>query len=132
MHWTYSCPHCEAMLNPDNAIILVAELESGGILVGLHPQPGNYEVYLPPGVELAPGTRWSFSCPVCRQELTTDVSEDLCALDMHTDGDAHRIYFSRVAGERATFTVSAEGLLKDFGVHADRYLEHLIHLKYMR
>ena len=100
--------------------------------VGLHPQPGNYEVYLPPEVEIAAGTRWSFGCPVCRQELTTELSEDLCALDMHTGGDAHRMYFSRVAGERATFMVTAEGLLSDFGVHADQYLEHLVHLKYMR
>jgi len=28
--------------------------------------------------------------------------------------------------------VSAEGLLTDHGIHTDRYLEHLIHLKYLR
>jgi hypothetical protein len=28
--------------------------------------------------------------------------------------------------------VTAEGLLKDYGVHTDRYLEHLVHLKYMK
>ena len=132
MHWTYSCPHCQAMLNPDDTVILLAKLRDRDILVGLHPQPGNYEVYLPPNVEIAAGTRWSLSCPVCRQELTTELSEDLCALDMHTGGNAHRMYFSRVPGERATFMVTAEGLLSDFGVHADQYLEHLVHLKYMR
>jgi len=132
MNWNYSCPHCHAMLNPDESIIVLAEHEDTVALVGFHPQPGNYEVYLPPGVEITTGSRWTLSCPVCRKELTTEVSEDLCALDVHTGGDVHRIFFSRVAGEQATFMVTAEGLLKDYGVHTDQYLEHLVHLKYMR
>ena len=69
---------------------------------------------------------------MCRQALTTDISDDLCALDVHSGGDSHRIYFSRVAGEQATFMITAEGLLKDYGVHTDRYLERLVHQKYMR
>jgi hypothetical protein len=69
---------------------------------------------------------------VCRESLVTDVSTDLCALDVHTGSESHRVFFSRVAGERATFVVSAEGMLKDYGLHTDRYLEHLVHQKYMR
>ncbi len=34
--------------------------------------------------------------------------------------------------EEATFVVSAEGMLTDHGVHTDKYLEHLVHRKYMR
>jgi hypothetical protein len=52
--------------------------------------------------------------------------------DLHTRNDTHRIYFSRVVGEQATFMVTAEGMLKDYGIHTDQYLEHLVHLKYMR
>jgi hypothetical protein len=78
------------------------------------------------------GTRWAFSCPLCRQPRPTAISEDLCAIAMPIGGDPHRVYFSRIAGEEATFVVSAEGLLTDHGVHTDRYLEHLIHLKYLR
>jgi len=132
MDWIYSCPHCHAVLNPDQSIILLAEHDERPCLVGLHPQPGNYEVYLPPEVEMPAGTRWAFSCPLCRQPLTTGLSEDLCALDMTSGGDPHRVYFSRIAGEEATFVVSAEGLLTDHGVHTGRYLENLIHLKYLR
>ena len=132
MHWTYSCPHCSATLNPKDTIVLRAEHGGRRFLVGFNPQPGNYEVYLPAEVEMAPGSRWAFSCPVGRQALTTEISDDLCALDMHTGGDTHRVYFSRVAGEQATFTITAEGLLKDYGLHTDQYLEHLVHLKYMR
>ena len=131
MNWTYTCPHCRAVLNPDESIMLLAERGELCCLVGFHPQPGNYEVYLPPAVEMPAGTRWSFSCPVCRQALTAELSDELCALDMTSGGDPHRVYFSRVAGEQATFVVTAEGLLTDHGIHTDRHLEHLVHLMYM-
>jgi hypothetical protein len=120
------------MLNPDETIILLAEFDDRRLLAGFHPQPGNYEMYLPADFEMPKHQRWTFSCPVCRQELVTELSDDLCALDVHTEGHTHRIYFSRIAGERATFTVTAEGLLEDYGVHTDRYLEKLVHEKYMR
>jgi hypothetical protein len=132
MHWTYSCPHCHEILNPDNTVTLVAEHEDRRFLAGLHPEPGNYHMHLPPDVEMPVGTRWEFSCPVCRRSLTTELSEDLCALDMHTAGATHRVYFSRVAGEQATFVVTAEGLLKDYGIHTDRHLESLVHRLYTK
>lgn len=132
MPWTYSCPHCRAVLNPDESIVLLAETGGDRFLAGFHPQPGNYEIYLPPEVEAVAGTVWEFSCPVCRASLTTEVAEELCALDVASGAETHRVYFSRVCGEQATFVVSAEGLLQDFGLHTDRYLEHLVHQKYLR
>ena len=48
MRWSYFCPHCDAGLNPDETIILVGEHADHRILVGLHPQPGDYQAYLPP------------------------------------------------------------------------------------
>jgi hypothetical protein len=81
---------------------------------------------------MARGTRWELSCPVCDRSLVSELSEDLCALDVQSAGETHRVYFSRIAGEEATFVVSAEGLLKDYGIHTDQYLEHMVHEKYMR
>ncbi|MCU0233339.1 MAG: hypothetical protein MUE90_04830 [Thermoanaerobaculales bacterium] len=132
MHWIYSCPHCQARLNPGERIVLRASAEGRSFAVGLHPQPGNYSVELPPGEVMAQGSRWELSCPVCERSLASELSADLCALDLVTAGESHRVYFSCVAGEEATFVVSAEGLVKDFGIHTDRYLEHLVHSKYMR
>jgi transcription elongation factor Elf1 len=132
MDWTYSCPHCGAALNPNVSIVLRARREEKTILVGLHPQPGNYEVVLPPGEAMQPGSRWDFSCPVCDHSLVSELSDELCAIDMCSQGERHRVYFSRVAGEEATFVVSAEGMLTDHGVHTDQYLEHMVHRKYMR
>ena len=132
MHWTYSCPHCESLLNPEERVVLRAEREGHRFLAGFHPQPGNYEVELPPGEEMPKGTLWEFFCPVCEKSLVSDLSDDLCALDVHSAGETHRVYFSRIAGEEATFVVSAEGLLKDFGIHTDKYVEHMVHNKYLR
>ncbi len=132
MHWSYSCPHCELPLNPEGRVVLRAEHGERRFLAGLHPQPGNYSVELPPGEEMVRGTCWEFFCPVCDHSLVSELSDDLCELDLHSAGEAHRVYFSRIAGEEATFVVSAEGMLKDYGIHTDRYLEHLIHVKYMR
>jgi hypothetical protein len=132
MDWTYSCPHCDAALNPDVSIVLRAEFGEKKMLVGLNPQPGNYEVELPPGEAMQPGSRWDFSCPVCDHSLVSELSDELCAIDMSSQGERHRVYFSRIAGEEATFVVSAEGMLTDHGVHRDQYLERMVHRKYMR
>ena len=132
MRWTYSCPHCRSLLNPGERVVLRAQRDEHRFLVGFHPQPGNYEVELPPGEEMAAGSRWDFFCPVCDESLVSELSDDLCALDVHASGETYRVYFPRIAGEEATFVVTAEGLLKDYGIHNDRYVEHLVHSKYMR
>ncbi len=132
MYGNYSCPHCRSILNPEERVVLHAGSGDHRFLAGLHPQPGNYEVELPPGESMPEGSRWEFFCPVCDKSLTSELSEDLCALDVHSAGETHRVYFSRIAGEQATFVVSAEGLLKDYGIHTDRYLEQMIQSKYMR
>ncbi|MFN2166117.1 MAG: hypothetical protein ACK2U9_07620, partial [Anaerolineae bacterium] len=96
---------CKALLNPDDKIVLRAESEDRKLLVGFHPQPGNYEVELPPGEEMAAGTRWDFVCPWCDRSLVSELSDALCALDVHAGGDTHRVFFSRIVGEQATFVV---------------------------
>lgn len=128
MRWSYSCPHCGAGLNPDETIILVGEHGETRMMVGFHPQPGNYRAHLPPGVEVEHGSTWSFFCPVCRASLVTEVSESLCALDMHTEGTRHRVYFSRIAGEQATFVVSAEALVERHGSDAEKHSLDLLDL----
>lgn len=128
MSWSYWCPHCRGGLNPAATVILVAEHGSVRALIGLHPQPGVYQAAFPPDVEAAPGSRWSFSCPLCRENLSTGEAPLLCALDGLLEGRRHRIYFSPVAGEEATFVVSAEGVEsfgRDAAVHPLDLLEYI-------
>ena len=121
MSWSYSCPHCAVGLNPDETIVLVGEFADQRVLVGLHPEPGNYQAFLPPGFDVKPGSTWNFYCPVCTQSLATTQSDRFCAVDGPHGGPKHRVYFSRVAGEQATFVVTAEGtherLGRDVGKH---------------
>jgi hypothetical protein len=127
MNWTYSCPHCEAMLNPDETVVLIGECGPHRILIGFHPQPGTYRAYLPPGFEIQEGSMWDFSCPVCSRSLVTDAAPELCALDMATQGVRHRLFFSRIAGEHATFVITAEGAEK-FGRDSDRHSLEILDL----
>jgi len=126
MRWTYSCPQCEAMLNPDETIVLVATHGNTRILMGFHPEPGNYRAYAPPGESVEPGEAWEFSCPLCHASLISYVDRKLCAIDMHTVGAKHRVYFSRIAGQHATFVMSGEGEVESHGRHADAHSLELL------
>jgi len=120
MQWVYSCPHCGGILNPEKTIMLIGEQGSDRVMVGLHPKPGNYRVCVPQGFEIVAGSRWDFVCPICHHNLVTEVAPDLCCLDMVTEEIRHRVYFSRIAGEHATFVITAEGIERH-GEHADRH-----------
>jgi hypothetical protein len=131
LSWTYSCPACSAMLNPDQSIILVGEHGAVRALVGFHPEPGNFEVYLPPGVAPEAGTRWSFYCPVCHHDLAAGGNTNLCALLLHAGGRQSRLLFSRVAGDQATFVVSDQGVEARHGRDVEKYWAAVATLKYV-
>lgn len=128
MRWSYSCPHCKGILNCENSIILIGTRDEERIIIGFHPAPGNYRTSLPPGYEIETGSSWRFACPLCQESLLSDISPDLCCIEMVTKDVRHRVYFSRIAGEHATFVISAEGI-EHHGDHADRHsLELLQHV----
>lgn len=126
MSWSYSCPHCGAGLNPGETIVLVGACGEQRVLVGLHPEPGNYRAYLPPSVEAEPGSTWTFYCPVCQQSLVAKLSERFCAIDGPYGGPKHRVYFSRVAGEQATFVVTAERIHERHGRDVEKHALDLL------
>ena len=121
MSWEYCCPQCKGMLNPGCAIIMTAANESARVLIGMHPQPGKYEVYLPPNVHCEDGTKWDFFCPLCRKNLATKEDDNLCELELMLEGDNLRILFSRIAGEHATFILHEDRLKEKFGDDANHY-----------
>lgn len=129
----YRCPHCDANLNPAETIVLLGSPEGGDKLwlVGLHPDPGNYEVHAPAEVPLKKGDRWDFSCPLCRARLVSAHNADLC--EVLLDGDPpKKIVFSRIAGEQVTFVIDdVRRIAERHGSHADHYVHHLIQMKYI-
>jgi len=127
MRWNYSCPHCRGILSREDSIMLIGTHGEDRIIFGFHPAPGNYEISLPPGFSIEEGSRWQFYCPLCHESLLSDLSDELCCLDMVTKDVRHRVYFSRTAGEHATFVISAEGIERH-GEHADRHSLELLEL----
>lgn len=126
MPWQYLCPKCNATLNPSAKVILLARHEERTILMGFESQPGSFDIYLPPDVELHPGSRWDFMCPVCRAELTLAEDDALCALVVESEGRRHRLLFSRIAGEHASFLFDLEGHLEErYGRAAEAYFQQM-------
>ena len=130
MKWTYACPACGAMLNPDQSIILVGVQDDRRTLMAFHPEPGNYELHVPPHSAIVPGSRWDFLCPVCQKSLATTENENLCALDLIEGATRRRVLFSRVAGEHATLVVADEKLT-GYGEHAPTYVNYFLQRKFL-
>jgi len=126
MSWTYRCPKCKATLSPDSSIILCAKQGTRRILIGFHPEPGNYESYLPPDAEIQDGDAWDFFCPVCNASLACEDNENLCMLDALVEGRESNVLFSRIAGEKVTFVVSDRKVQQQHGKDVDHYIHHLM------
>lgn len=131
MNWSYGCPKCGARLNPRKVIVLIGTKDDADMLVGFHPEPGNYEVFLPPGVEKIRGDEWQFFCPVCRANLQSEENDKLCTVNLFDGEETREVLFSRVAGEEVTFVVADRRVEQKFGEHAENYARHLIQMKYL-
>lgn len=129
MSWLYICPHCNARLNPNKTLILLAEHEERRMLVGFHPEPGNYEIYFPPDAELEEGQFWDFFCPVCQVNLAIPENDRMCAVLMLEPGVSRRVGFSRVAGEHATEIVYDQELEHRYRENTEAYGRRLIPIK---
>lgn len=121
MSWTYGCPYCQSVVNPDETVILVAVQKQMKFLIGFHPAPGNYTIYLPPGVELDRGDQFRFYCPVCQHDLAAAGHNNLCTLDVWQGDVRRKILFSNIAGEHATYVVKDEAVVDTHGQHASAY-----------
>ncbi|MGW8315955.1 MAG: hypothetical protein ACWGNV_10170 [Bacteroidales bacterium] len=118
----YLCPHCRGQLKVGDYIIFRiknAQREKGLLL--LHPEIGNYSSIKHPQIQLMEGDRIDFFCPICFQSLDTSIDENLVhVLMIDQDHKEHKIYFSRIAGEKSTYQVSDEGVHAT-GEHSYRY-----------
>ncbi|MBW2256592.1 MAG: hypothetical protein JRI25_18620 [Deltaproteobacteria bacterium] len=92
MRFTYLCPRCHAHLNArEETIALLAERGEHRGLV-------------------------MFS-----HDLTESDKPKLARITLDTQKGEHAVYFSRTAGEHATFVVDAEGVVEAHGEHRSIY-----------
>lgn len=121
MRREYYCPHCRKLLNPGTPVVFVVEHETRRELLLLAPELGDYSIIYPPSLTFELGTLYTFRCPLCRADLTSNIDQRLVdILSLTDDGAPVRVSFSRVYGERATFVFAPNGL-DQYGEHASRY-----------
>jgi hypothetical protein len=107
----FTCPHCDAVLNPNVKIVLVATYRKRRGMILLSPQPGNYKFICDPSVEdiLKPGAKVKFSCPACTADLTSPANDKFTELHMGVHGqEPMKVEFSRVYGTHATIIIDGE------------------------
>lgn len=118
----YLCPHCRGHLRVGDYIIfrIRNKKKEVGLLL-LHPQVGNYKSIKHPRFQYKEGEPIDFFCPICLQKLAAAVDENLVhVLMVDSQSTEHKIYFSRIAGEKSTYQVSDEGVTET-GEHSHRY-----------
>lgn len=122
MERSYYCPHCRKLLNPGTKVIFLVENGPELELVLLSAQLGDYSVVHSRSMTLLDGAIYTFRCPLCRVDLTSNIDDKLVELlSRSEDDDAPvRVSFSRIHGEHATFLMADDGVDR-FGEHADRY-----------
>ena len=121
MKRSYFCPHCEAMLNPGQKIVIKAVKDLAAGLFLFSPQVGNYNLIMPDNFRLSIGDRVTFYCPVCGADLSSEADDELAVLDCTVEGKGtFEVHFSRVFGKHATFVVR-DGQVQRFGEHAEYY-----------
>jgi len=106
MRRRYYCPECNAALNPNVKVILMARRNNRSGLILLSPQPGNYQSIVSEDFPLEFGDLIEFHCPVCGVSLTSDENDNLATLVYRfSPGREGTVFFARRFGEHATYLV---------------------------
>jgi hypothetical protein len=110
----YLCPHCRGHLRVGEYIIFKIrnKRREKGLLL-LHPEIGDYTSIKHPELNFKEGERIDFFCPICLQSLDAAIDENLVHVIM-TDPQhkEHKVYFSRITGERSTYKKSEQSVMK--------------------
>ncbi|MFV2072010.1 MAG: hypothetical protein ACC742_05075 [Thermoanaerobaculales bacterium] len=121
MRREFYCPHCRKLLNPGSQVVFIVEHHRRRELVLLAPEFGDYSIIYPASFDFDLGTLYTFRCPLCRADLSSNLDQRLVdILTLSEDGTPVRVSFSRVYGERATFVFAADHVDR-YGEHAERY-----------
>ena len=131
MALSYYCPKCEALLNPNVRVILIARYRDLQGIVLMSSKLGDYQVICDKGFchGVAKGDKVDFICPVCHASLTSKAHDNFTELKVVNDENVGHetclVRFSRVSQEHATFLYDG-GSVKEFGEEANWFHDEMI------
>jgi hypothetical protein len=123
MSMSYYCPKCDALLNPNVRVVLIARYGDKQGIVLMSSKLGDYQVICDKGFchGVAKGDAVEFRCPVCQASLTSDSHQNFSELKIVNNKKVGQnsclLRFSRISEERATFLYDGEAV-KEFGKEA--------------
>lgn len=127
MDLAYHCPRCDARLNPNVRVVLVARRGAQTGLALMSSQLGDFQVICDRGfgAETAAGEVVEFLCPVCHGSLTSAAHEHFAELKVTSTGTTNGIStgllrFSRKCDEHATFLFDGT-TVREFGEEAGHF-----------
>ncbi|MBK9292346.1 MAG: hypothetical protein IPM52_12070 [Bacteroidetes bacterium] len=125
----YLCPHCNGHLLLNNYLILTVKHEPDqAMLLLMNPELGNYQTLHHPAHHIEEGKAFEFYCPICHQELKSDLNPNLVMVLMKEENSkTFELHFSRIAGQKSTYKIMGKEV-QTFGIDAPHYLDfmHLI------
>jgi hypothetical protein len=127
MELVYKCPKCDAVLNPNQRVILVARRGTKQGLMLLSPRLGDYEFLCEEKLNgiIQDGDQVDFLCPACHESLASPSVEgftEIRTLDKaRPDRKPMIVRFSCVCNEHATF-VYDEDSVKKYGKDAEQHV----------
>lgn len=130
MSLSYHCPKCDALLNPNVRVVLIARFGDKQGIVLMSSQLGDYQVICDMGLchGVPPGSSVDFCCPVCHGSLTSEAHDHFAELKIvNTKKEEHApclLRFSRVSEEHATFLYDGDSV-KEFGEHSGWFRDEM-------
>ncbi len=124
MSLEYRCPKCNAILNPNIRVILVARFNDRKAIVLMSSRLGDFHIICDNESRsiLHTGEVVEFCCPVCSESLTSPNFDEFAELRVinkaNPDHKLCLLRFSRVCDEHATFLYDGD-TVKGFGEDAD-------------
>jgi len=122
----YKCPFCHSHLLIGNKIVLAFEIRNPlrrGVIL-FEPELGNYTITVHPTILFKKNEIVDIYCPVCVRNLQAEEVNQFLAKLILVDRDNQQfdLYFSRLAGEHATFKVLNERIVEKFGTETSKYI----------
>jgi hypothetical protein len=123
MSLSYFCLKCDALLNPNVRVVLIARYGDKQGIVLMSSKLGDYQVICDMGFchEVVKGNAVDFRCPVCHASLTSDSHPNFAELKIVNNKKVGQkpclLRFSRTSEEHATFLYDGESV-KEFGKEA--------------